>query len=228
VLFQPLVRQSALGADGHPVLGEFLPAVPLPRRMFVGIDVTMSAPLRIGDRVRRTSTIAAITPKQGRSGPLVFVTMEHVLLSTSGGSIREEHRFVFRGEGQAAVSSTAAEPAVAEWERVVQPDPSLLFRFSAATFNAHRIHYDRDYAREKEGYPDLLVPGRLAALLLLELAREHSEAPVTGFAFQAVRPLWVDEPFTLCGRSEAGGAQLWIRGLDGGVRMTAKIRTMEG
>jgi 3-methylfumaryl-CoA hydratase len=202
-LFQPLLVGSELGPDGHPKVGEFLPPVPLPRRMFTGIEVEAQRPLLVGEKVRRRSVIEAITPKEGKSGDMVFVTLRHTLESETGGHIVEKHSFVYRGAERAITNKEKPADQVDQrdfaWKRDIVADPVLVFRFAAATFNAHRIHYDRAYATEVERYPERLVPGRLAALLLLEELWQQSRAPVTRFAFQAKKPIWVGETLTLGG-----------------------------
>jgi 3-methylfumaryl-CoA hydratase len=202
-LFQPLQAGSELGPDGHPKTGEFLPPVPLPRRMFTGIEVEARQPVLVGEKVRRWSVIEAITPKEGNSGQMVFVTLRHTLESESGGHIVEKHSFVYRGAERAAANrekpADQTERREFAWKRDITADPVLVFRFAAATFNAHRIHYDRAYATEVERYPERLVPGRLAALLLLEELWQQSRRPVTSFTFQARKPIWVGEMLTLEG-----------------------------
>jgi 3-methylfumaryl-CoA hydratase len=226
-LFQPGERQSELGVDGHPRVGDFLPPISLPRRMFVEISIATAKPLRIGDSVTRVSKIASITPKEGRQGTLVFVTMQHTLTSSGGGAIVEEHRIVFRDKAEPGAKPRPEEspqtmPAI--WQAPFVFDPVVVFRFCAATFNAHRIHYDRDYAIGVEGYPNPLVPGRLAALMLLEALRAQDERPVVHFSFKAGRPLWVGEQARGCGCHDGnGGATLWIES-GAGVAMTATAR----
>jgi 3-methylfumaryl-CoA hydratase len=202
-MFQPLQVGSELGPDGHPKIGEFLPPVPLPRRMFTGIDVEARQPLLVGEKVRRRSVIEAITPKEGYSGQMVFVTLRHTLESESGGHIVEKHSFVYRGAERAVANkqklTDQADRREFTWKRDIVADPVLVFRFAAATFNAHRIHYDHAYATEVERYPERLVPGRLAALLLLEELWQQSPRPVTRFTFQARKPIWVGEILNLEG-----------------------------
>jgi 3-methylfumaryl-CoA hydratase len=213
-LFQPLQAGSELGPDGHPKVGEFLPPVPLPRRMFTGIEVEARRPLLVGEKVRRRSVIEAITPKEGKSGDMVFVTLRHTLDSERGGHIVEKHSFVYRGAEPAIANKNKPADRVDQrhfaWKRDIAVDPVLVFRFAAATFNAHRIHYDRGYATEVEHYPERLVPGRLAALLLLEELWQQSRRPVARFAFQAKKPIWVGETLTLEGMP-AGSKEIVMR-----------------
>jgi len=225
-LFQPLVPNNELGPDGHPKAGEFLPALPLPRRMFTGIEVETQAPLLLGDTIRRRSVIEAITPKEGKSGALVFVTMRHTWEGERSGVIVEKHSFVYRGadsgkEKPASPLVPASEPAWS-WQEDIKADPVLVFRFAAAVFNAHRIHYDRPYATEVEHYAERLVPGRLAALLLLEALGRRTSRAVTRFAFQAKKPIWVGETMTLEGISaEADKIDLRVRTGQGASAMQA-------
>jgi 3-methylfumaryl-CoA hydratase len=224
MLFQPMVPNNELGPDGHPKAGEFLPALPLPRRMFTGIEVETQAPLLLGDTIRRHSVIEAITPKEGKSGALVFVTMRHTWEGERSGVIVEKHSFVYRGvdSGKEKPVSTSASEAAWFWREEIKADPVLVFRFAAAVFNAHRIHYDRPYATEVERYAERLVPGRLAALLLLEALGRRTPRAVARFAFQAKKPIWVGETMILEGMSaEAGKIDLRVRTAQGTCAMQA-------
>ncbi len=223
--FLPMARQSELGPDGHARRGGFLPPVPLPRRMWAGSRLDFVHPLRVGDAVRRTSRIAAVTSKNARSGPLVFVTVEHEIANDAGVAIREAHDIVYRD--LPAPGAPAAAPDAARDEafaRDVVPDDVLLFRYSALTFNGHRIHYDRRYVTEVEGYPGLIVHGPLIATLLLDLLRrERPDAVVARFEFKAVSPLFDLHPFSICGRPDgARGYALWARNHAGGLAMQAR------
>lgn len=231
LFFLPHDRQSSLGEDGHARRGGFLPPVALPRRMWAGGRFEFIQPLRIGEAASRTSRIADISTKAGRSGPLVFVRVEHAISNAAGLALREEHDIVYRG----APATDAAKPAEAptveqrasrdeQFTRTITPDPVLLFRYSALTFNGHRIHYDRSYVRDVEGYPGLVVHGPLIATLLVDLLRrERPGVQLARFAFKALRPLFDTMPLTLCGRIDAGGANasLWARGADGELAMQA-------
>ena len=214
-------RASELGADGHAKRGGLLPPVPLPRRMWAGSRFEFHHPLRIGDHVTRVTRVADIQEKTGRSGPLVFVLVRHEISNTGGLAIAEEHDIVYRGHGGAAPVQPA--PTDGAWERTIQADDVLLFRYSALTFNAHRIHYDRRYATEVEGYPGLVVHGPLIATLLMDLLRRNMpEANVARFSFRAVSPLFDTAPFTVCGKPEGSTVRLWARNAEGGVAMTAE------
>lgn len=223
--FLPIHRQSELGPDGHAQRGGFLPPVPLPRRMWAGGRFRFHQPLRVGESIRRTSTILRVDEKQGRSGPLVFVLVQHEIHSPAGLAIVEEHDIVYRempAPGASAAPPTAA-PTDPLWTQTLHPDDVLLFRYSALTFNGHRIHYDRRYVTEVEGYPGLVVHGPLVATLLLELVRRQQPgAVVSGFRFRAVRPLFDIAPFSVCGRPlEDNTVTLWAQDAAGYLCMEA-------
>lgn len=214
--FLPHAMQHELGEDGHPRKGGFLPPVTLPRRMWAGSRLDFLAPLRIGAQAERVSTILSVEHKQGRSGELVFVCVGHEIFSDGQVAIREEHDIVYR-EAQAPAKSApvAAAPSAgpdAAWQRTVVPDPVLLFRYSALTFNGHRIHYDRPYVTGVEGYPGLVVHGPLQATLLLDLvSRQRPDATVASFHFRAQRPIFDTAPFGVAGTPAADGksVELW-------------------
>ena len=218
-------RQSEIGADGHPKRGSFLPPVTLPRRMWAGGRLRFLAPLRIGDPVRRTSRIADISSKQGKTGLLVFVRVRHEIVSGDTLALTEEHDIVYREAPQAGAAAEAPPkaPTDEQFARTVTPDPVLLFRYSALTFNGHRIHYDRSYVTEVEGYPGLIVQGPLIATLLVDLLRrERPEARLATFEFRALSPLFDTAPFSVCGRFDAAKhASLWARGPQGQPAMQA-------
>ena len=226
--FTPLAPQSEIAADGHARRGLFLPPVPLPRRMWAGGRLQFNAPLQVGDAITRESRIDDVTIKEGRSGSLVFVDVHHAIRNDRGVAVTEEHDIVYRDKPRA--DAPAPDPQVAsddeDFAREVVPDPVLLFRYSALTFNGHRIHYDRTYASEVEGYPGLVVHGPLIATLLLDLLRrEMPRAAVRRFFFKAVRPLFDIHPFTVCGRRERGTETkqitLWARDHEGLLAMQA-------
>ncbi len=231
--FLPLHRQSDIGPDGHAKRGGFLPPVPLPRRMWAGSQLEFHAPLRVGDAIARTSTIADVTDKSGRTGRLVFVKVRHEVRRAGERAVAltEFHDIVYREaakpEDVAPPPKTA--PASSAWERKWIPDDVLLFRYSALTFNGHRIHYDRRYVTEVEGYPGLIVHGPLIATLLLDLLRhERPDADVARYEFRAVRPLFDISPFFVCGEPQTDGktVRLWARDHEGFLAMdaTAVIR----
>ncbi len=224
--FLPIHPLSESGPDGHAVKGGFLPPVPLPRRMWAGSRLDFLRPLRLGNAVRRVSTITRVEHKSGRSGDLVFVTVRHELFDTDGPAIEEEHDIVYRGAAEPGAPAPApiAAPADADWVRPIRPDPVLLFRYSALTFNSHRIHYDHEYVTGVEGYPGLIVHGPLIATLLLDgLRRAKPEARVTRFSFRALAPIFHVDDFAVCGTiAEPGKASLWAKKTNGALCMDAQ------
>ena len=229
--FLPLHRQSELGPDGHAKRGGFLPPVPLPRRMWAGSQFEWHGPLRVSDAVARSSTIADVTAKQGRSGPLVFVTVRHEIRVNGAvePALVEFHDIVYRDAKQPGDAEPPPKPAPqgAAWQREIVPDDVLLFRYSALTFNGHRIHYDRRYVTEVEGYPGLVVHGPLIATLLLDLLRrELPEARVANFRFKALRPGFDLNPLRLSGSREGHLVRLWAQDHAGWLTMEA-LATLE-
>jgi 3-methylfumaryl-CoA hydratase len=221
-LFPPLARTSELGPDGHARRGQFLPDVSLPRRMWAGGRFRFHRPLRIGARALRASVIERIEEKQGKSGPLVFVTVRHAIADAGGLALEEEQDLVYRGPG--GVPPAAPAPA-GTWRREIAPDDVLLFRYSALTFNGHRIHYDRRYATGVEGYPGLVVHGPLVATLLVDLLRrERPDAVLETFRFTALRPITDVAPFALCGGpgADARHVRLWATDAEGATAMEAE------
>jgi 3-methylfumaryl-CoA hydratase len=224
--FLPLPRRSDLGPDGHAKRGGFLPPVPLPRRMWAGSQFEFHEALRVGDAIRRTSTIEDVTEKSGRNGPLVFVRVRHEVGRQDGArAITEFHDIVYRDAPQTGEAPPPAQAAPqAAFEREWIPDDVLLFRYSALTFNGHRIHYDRRYVTQEEGYPGLVVHGPLLATLLLELVHEHRPgASLARFEFRAMRPTFDTQPFYIGGapRADAREIDLWARDPAGALAMKA-------
>ena len=223
--FLPLARQSEIGPDGHPRRGGFLPPVPLPRRMWAGGRFQFHAPLRVGEEITRTSTIADVTVKEGRSGSLCFVLVRHEIVGPNGHALTEEHDIVYRDmppPGEAPPTPPPA-PEGASWNRPIVPDDVMLFRYSALTFNGHRIHYDRRYVTQEEGYPGLIVHGPLIATLLVDLLRRNSNATLKSFRFRAVSPLFDIAPFSVHGRpGDDNKVALWARNPDGRLAMDAE------
>jgi 3-methylfumaryl-CoA hydratase len=214
---------SRLGPDGHPARGGFLPPVPLPRRMWAGGELVFERPLRVGATVRRTSRIEDVALKQGRSGPLCFVTMRHNIEADGAVAIRERQDIVYRGMD--ANPMRPAPPVEAgTWQRGVEASPVLLFRYSALTFNGHRIHYDRRYCLETEGYPGLVVHGPLQATLLLHLAAELRDGTTpTRFTFRGVAPAF-DGALKLNAAETGAGLRLWTSDADGRRCMEAETQ----
>ena len=228
--FLPDARQSTIGDDGHPRRDDtsVLPPVPLPRRMWAGGRVEFLAPIAVGAALTRVTTIAAIRAKQGASGDLLFVTLQHDIAADGVPAIREEQDLVYRAAATASTTPpppTPVEIETAEAVRRVTADPVLLFRYSALTFNAHRIHYDRDYARDVEGYAGLVVHGPLIATLLIDHARREMPglAP-RHFSFRAEAPLIDGAPFDLCLSRDGSGARLWARDATGRTTMRADVQ----
>jgi 3-methylfumaryl-CoA hydratase len=224
--FLPMHRQSDIGPDGHARRGGFMPPVALPRRMWAGSQFDFRAPVRVGDSVTRTSTIADVTAKAGRTGPLVFVKVRHEVRCNGAAeaALVEFHDIVYREArrpGDVDAPPQAA-PADAVWHRDIVPDDVLLFRYSALTFNGHRILYDRRYVTEVEGYPGLIVHGPLIATLLLDLLRRNApEAEVASFRFKAVRPTFDLHRFKVCGSRDGDTVKLWARDHEGWLTMDA-------
>ena len=223
--FLPLHRQSQIGPDGHMSRGEFLPPVPLPRRMWAGSRLEFLRPLPIGAQATRVSRIKDVKTKQGRSGPLVFVTVRHEIAVAGDIAVTDEHDIVYRGESGQAVAAPTPAPADAAWRREIRPDPVLLFRYSAITLNGHRIHYDHPYTTQVEGYPGLIVHGPLIATLLVDLLRRNApRAALRSFRFRALRPLFDTAPFLTLGTPDAENAKarLWTRDAEGAMTMEAE------
>ncbi|WP_159588241.1 FAS1-like dehydratase domain-containing protein [Chelativorans xinjiangense] len=224
-----IAKAGETEVDGHPARGGFLPPVPLPRRMWAGGEIRFHDALLVGDEVTRTSRIADIAAKAGRTGPLCFVKVEHRLSTARGLAIVEHQDVVYRqaATGQAAVGGVPAagdaeERPQPQWRESVVADTLLLFRYSALTFNGHRIHYDRDYATEAEGYPGLVIHGPLQATLLLHMAaRLRDGAPPRLFRYRSLRPLFEGEPLFLNAMDVEGGLDLWTSDGPGARAMSA-------
>jgi 3-methylfumaryl-CoA hydratase len=216
---------SRTGADGHPMRGGFLPPVPLPRRMWAAGRLQVMSPLMLGKPAHKTSIITSVDLKEGKTGALVFVNLEHTLRQEGVTCLVEEQNIVYRDMPVAPAPLPAGEtaPADADWEMTIRPDPVLLFRFSALTYNGHRIHYDRDYAVQHEFYPALVVQGPLLATWLLDLLRrEVRDASVSEFRFRAVRPTFDTDVVRVCGKRDGMQVKLWTADAQGFVGMTAQ------
>jgi 3-methylfumaryl-CoA hydratase len=224
--FPQPARAAATGTDGHPKGGEFLPPVPLPRRMWAAGTLELLSPLRIGRSARLTSTIQSVDVKSGGTGALIFVTLNHVVTQDQQLCIREEQNLVYRDMPTAPAPLSAGEAAAmgAQWTRTVNPDPVLLFRYSALTHNSHRIHYDLPYAMDQEYYPALVVHGPLLVTLLLELLREHiPEGAVSTCRFRAHRPTFSNVLCLLNGRRDGDTVHLWSTDSEGYLGMSVTV-----
>lgn len=221
--FHDLAKAADLGQDGHPKLGLFLPPVPLPRRMWAGGSFVFHTPLRLSDTVTRTSVIRSITPKAGRSGALYFVTVEHTVTTEGVLNLVEEQHLVYRElTSEAPASQAQAAPPVADYAQSYTLDSTALFRYSALTFNGHRIHYDVDYCRTVEGYPNLVIHGPLVATLLLDLYCQQGQ-PAHWFRYRARTPLFLPNAFAVNGKTDEAGTRLWASNHEGGLAMEAEV-----
>ncbi|KQV58396.1 MULTISPECIES: MaoC family dehydratase N-terminal domain-containing protein [unclassified Caulobacter] len=200
------IPRSNLGPDGHPKRGLFLPPIEAPRRMFAAAEMSFVGPLLPGRETELVETIADVTEKAGGSGPLTFVTVDRTFSQQGEVRVSEHQTIVYAAAPPAPRTPDAAPSPPADWSRETVTDPVLLFGFSAATANSHRIHYDQAYAMEVEGYPGVVVHGPLIALLLLEAMPAR---PLTRFAFRALKPAFARETITARGRLIDGGAELW-------------------
>jgi 3-methylfumaryl-CoA hydratase len=226
--FLPRFAAAELRPDGSPSDTGVVPPMPLPRRMFAGERVRMHRPLRLGERVHRQIELADLSAKTGGTGTLVFATVVSRVSGADGVAVEDERRTVFRQEVKSGERNQAPrrEPAPTDvaWRKTITPDPVLLFRFSALTFNSHRIHYDRTWATEVEGYPGLVVHGPLTTTLLVDFARDHNpDRRIVAYATQARAPLFDTAPFELRGRPSAKGCECWAVTPEGTVAMSAEI-----
>lgn len=229
--FLPVFKLRDAGYDGHQALGDFLPPVPLPRRMWAGSRFVFNDPVRIGDDLRKTSTVHSVTHKSGRSGDLVFVTVKHLVACQGQVGIDEEHDIVYREAAKpgAVPPAPPMAPEADDFSRKIDPDPVLLFRYSALTFNGHRIHYDHPFCTGTEGYDGLVVHGPLLATLLMDLLRrQYPDRAVARFAFRALSTVIADNSFSVHGAQNPDGAfRLWVRRHDGALAMDATARLKE-
>jgi len=224
--FWTVAPASAIGPDGHAERGGFLPPIELPRRMWAGSRLSFPAPLPLGAEVRRESEITAVDFKEGRSGPLAFVTVRHRVSAADTLAIEEEHDIAYRAAARPGEAPRPGSPAPADppWRREIRPDPVLLFRYSALTFNGHRIHYDQPYVTGVEGYPGLIVHGPLLATLMVELARRAAGRPVASFRFRALRPIFDTASFTVAGVPEGeADAKVWVADPEGLLAMDGQV-----
>jgi 3-methylfumaryl-CoA hydratase len=219
VFFWDFRPPDELGRDGHPRIGGFIPDLGLPRRMWAGGRLAFYGPLRFGLTAQKTTTIESVEQKQGRTGPLAFITLRHDIVQGGVLRVSEHQDLVYREDPSPSTPHPIPPraPDGAEQEIEFQFDTTLLFRYSALTFNGHRIHYDRDYARDVEGYPGLVVHGPLLAQLLMLVAA--SRGPLRQFSFRAHAPLIDTEPAVLC----RAGDSLWVRGPENRLCMSAEV-----
>ncbi len=224
--FLDTTPQSGLGYDGHPEKGGFLPPMPLPRRMWAGGRIRFAADLCIGETAKRVSTIKDVAVKRGKSGALGFVTVEHRVLNEAGETaVLEDHDIVYRepAKPDGPAPKPEAAPDDADWGREVMADEALLFRYSALTFNGHRIHYDQPFCVNDEGYGGLIVHGPLLATYLMDLGRRRGEGDLKTFDYRARRPVFVDgSPFFVRGKGGGAAASLWVSDSSGYLAMTAE------
>ena len=221
-LAQPAVPQSGLGPDGHPARGGFLPPVPLPRRMWAGGAFAFRRDIRVGDTVQRVSRIADVALKEGRTGPLCFVTVEHRVEAGGAVALEERQDLVYRAADAGGAAKPAAPAAAGSHRQTAEASATLLFRYSALTFNGHRIHYDRRYAMEVEGYPGLVVHGPLQATWLLNFAASIRGAPPSRFSFRGLSTLFDDDAVRLHAKEDGDRLKLWTARDGGPVAMSAE------
>ena len=221
--FHQPVPLGELGRDGHPQKGGFLPPVNLPRRMWAGGRLEFPGELRIADRIKKVSRILSIVSKQGASGPLCFVTVEHRFVRGEDLVLREEHDIVYREDPKPGLTApkAVAPPRGASEHEIITPSPVMLFRYSALTFNGHRIHYDRAYCQSVEGYPALVFHGPLTATLLADFSNRKVAGRLTKFTFRATAPLFDTEPIPIYLRRSASEAEVWACRPEGGLGMSA-------
>ncbi len=214
---------AALGRDGHPKTGGFIPDTGLPRRMWAGGSLGFHHPVLIGQPAEKRTTISDVKQKSGRTGPLALVTLSHEFVQEGRICITEQQNLIYREDPGPDMPKPEVKPAPTdESQRDISAfTPTLLFRYSALTFNGHRIHYDRDYCREVEGYPGLVVHGPLLAQLLINQA-ERLLGPLAAFSFRATAPLFDFETADICAKPEGAGLSLWVRGPNGRLCMTAE------
>ncbi|MEQ9695033.1 MaoC family dehydratase N-terminal domain-containing protein [Shimia sp. SDUM112013] len=221
--FPPVAPMEELGADGHPMLGDFLPPVNLKRRMWAGGSLRFRAPIRVGDTLQKTSIVREIVEKELASGPMVLVTIDHQIYSPAGLAIEERQDIAYLQipDSYQPPKKRPLPIAPVFWHAMAMP-PTLLFRYSALTFNAHRIHYDTDYTRETEHYPGLVVHGPLQATLLMQAACAHKGRVPDDFHFRGVHPMFAQTDLEIVATEEDGALALFT-GQDGyqGMQATA-------
>ena len=220
--------QSMLAEDGHAKRGGFLPPIPLPRRMWAGSRFNFKAPLKAGEKVSRTSRIKDNKIKEGKTGSLAFVNVSHEIKTKTGVALMEEHDIVYRENPKTKAPSFSAKQLEikSDFSESFTPDPVVLFRYSALTFNGHRIHYDREYVTEVEGYPGLLVHGPFLATLMLDcFIKHHPGVKISNFEFKAHHPVFDLNPFKICGQNPNGDnqAELWVQDIEKNLCIRASV-----
>ena len=228
MFFRDCTLQSELGADGLPERGGLMPPVPLPRRMWAASDININTPLCIGETAVKHSEIVRITEKNGKSGRLVFVDLCHKIFNKAGETAIVEKQTIVYTEAikSGAMPPTRRAPGQSPWKRSLIPDAVLLFRYSALTFNPHRIHYDQPYVEQEEGYPGLVVHGPLIATLMVDLCRrERPEAQIKRFSFRAMAPLFCNNEMVLGALPSEDGscAHVWVANHEGGLASQGKV-----
>jgi len=225
--FTPVDRQSNIAADGHAMKGDFLPPVELPKRMWAGGKITFKKPLLAGTPAKKISTVESINNKEGRTGKLCFVTVRHQVSARGAVAVDEEQQIVYRKESENDAYPTRTQPLDInpDWEISTTPDSVQLFRFSALTFNSHRIHYDQDYVRKTEGYPGLVVHGPYLLVLLLDALRSRDESVIEDVEYRAVGPVYLGEEITIHGKAvDNQRTELRVTGPDGKLAMKATVK----
>ncbi len=223
----PDAPMAELGDDGHPKTGGFLPPSPLPRRMWASSKVEFLRDIKIGAPIERRSSIASVSEKTGRSGSLLFVNVDHLTMSKETVCVKETQTIVYRDAPKDKMTlPEVGKVDLSAWDITehLTPNTALLFRYSALTFNTHRIHYDHDYATQVEGYPALVVHGPLMASLLLRFANEHaSSRKLHTFEFRGLVPAFCNQDMFLAANNIEDGFDLAVIGADGNKRMAAKV-----
>ena len=228
LFFQPRAPQSEIGSDGHPNRGGFMPAIELPRRMWAGSRLEYIKPLLVGQAITRKSTITDIVQKQSSAGALIFVTVKRAYEGPNGLALLEDQDIVYRDDPTPNSAAPKPKPAPenSDWQASVQPDEVMLFRYSAVTFNSHRIHYDLPYATTVEGYPGLIIHGPLSATLLIENFRKNTPGTIlTSYHYRSVSPLICGKPIIFAGAqsSDAMSADVWAKNASGHLAMQGKV-----
>lgn len=231
LFFLPLHYGFELGNDGHPAKGRFFPPVPFPRRMWAGGRLSQYRSPRIGEEIKRVSTIKDVVQKTGTTGELIFVTVCQEIFAGDEILIEDQQDIVYRDKIDTSMVSTATHKPVLspDWSHEITPDPVLLFRYSALTFNSHRIHYDREYAQEVEGYTDLIVQAPLMLTIMLQLCHyQYPQATVRRITYRSLKPAYVSVKYYVQGSHEGNEIELWICDEAGVVTLSAQVQLVSG